>query len=156
MSKIECGEFVDLEKLIFGDSPKGGYDERLEFVNREEQTYLAPVHEREPRISGVRHWEQAFRVYAAIYSKANPMRSAEIWQYVHTINTAVTNFAWENVAYYDYTFRQMMSQNPLPSWAKTYTQLWNIALCTPNQRFSSQSSNNSYNNSGGSMKRNRS
>ena len=66
--------------------------------------YLTPVSDREGKISGLRKWEQAFRVYAAIYSKANPCRAAEIWQYLHVINTAAASYTWDNVAYYDYTF----------------------------------------------------
>ena len=73
-------------------------------------------------------WEQAFRVYEAIYSKANSSRSAEIWHYLYIINTAVSSYAWENVAYYDFTFRQMISHNPNRSWAKLYSHLWNLAI----------------------------
>ena len=73
-------------------------------------------------------------MYAAIYSKANPTRSAEIWQYLHIINTAASSYAWENVAYYDFTFRQMMSHNPNGSLAKLYNQLWNLAMCNPLQK----------------------
>ena len=103
-------------------------------MSKEGQTFLAPAQDRDPKINGIRRWDQAFRVYAAIYSKANPHRSAEIWQYVHTINSAAANYVWENVAYYDFTFRQMMSQNPYRSWAKIFNQLWNLAMCTPLQR----------------------
>ena len=109
-------------------------DDRLEFVTRHGHTFLTTVQDRENRIFGLRKWEQAFRVYAAIYSKANPTRSAEIWQYLHIINTAASSYAWENVAYYDFTFRQMMSHNPNWSWAKLYNQLWNLAMCNPLQK----------------------
>ena len=77
---------------------------------------------------GVRRWEQAFRVYAAIYSAANPARSAEIWQYVYVINLAASSYQWDDVAQYDYTFRQLMSQNPERSWAKIYNQMWNLSM----------------------------
>ena len=103
-------------------------------MSREGQTFLTSATNKEPKINGIRHLEQAFHVYAAIYSKANPERASEIWQYIHTINTAASNFVWENVAYYDFTFRQMMSQNPQRSWAKIYGQLWNLAMCTPSQK----------------------
>ena len=83
------------------------------------------------KITNVRKWEQAFRVYAVIYSKANPQRSAEIWQYVYVINTAANSFLWDNVASYDYTFRQLMSAYPNRSWAKTYTQMWNLCMKNP-------------------------
>ena len=133
-AKIERGEYVDLEKLLRDWFRRKSEEERLEFVNKEGHTFLAPANDHDPKINGIRRWEQAFRVYAAIYSKANPQRASEIWQYIHTINTAASNFIWENVAYYDFTFRQMMSQNPRRSWAKIYGQLWNLAMCTPSQR----------------------
>ena len=43
-------------------------------------------------------------------------RSAEIWQYVFTINHAASTYSWANVAEYDFAFRQMMGKNPLRSW----------------------------------------
>ena len=59
----------------------------------------------------MRQWKQAFRVYAAIYSRANPTRAAEIWQYVEIINQAAGTYVLENVASYDFHFRKMMSKN---------------------------------------------
>ena len=102
---------------------------RLDIVSKDGQTFFLPV--KENKINNVRCWEQAFRVYAVIYSSANPKRSAEIWQYVFTINSAASSFHWENVAYYDFTFRQLMAYNPERSWAKIYTQMWNLAMRDP-------------------------
>ena len=93
--------------------------------------YLQPS---EAKINSVRCWEQAFRVYAAIYSKANPGRAAEIWQYVHIINVAASAYTWDNIANYDYTFRQLMAANPKRSWAKIYNQMWNISMRDPVSR----------------------
>ena len=153
MTKIQNGEFVELEKLLVKDRfKKRSSDDRLEFITHEGQTYLAPASDKDNKIYGLHKWEQAFRVYATIYSKANPSRSAEIWQYIHTINMAAANYAWENVAYYDFTFRQMMSHNPNCSWAKIYSQLWNLVMCTPLQKFSnnySSGGNRNYNNQNG-------
>ena len=126
------GEFVELEILI----PKNHSqfireDERLQqFVTKDGATYWAPPN-KEVKINNVRKWEQAFRIYAAIYCQANPNRSVEMWQYIHTINNAAVSFAWENVAYYDSTFRQLMSDRPARSWAKIYSQLWHTAMCDP-------------------------
>ena len=87
ISKIEKGEFVDLERLLPKDPTRrlsAVGDNRMELVNREGGTFFVPVSDREiSRISGIRKWEQAFRVYAAIYSKTNPLRAAEIWQYIY-------------------------------------------------------------------------
>ena len=130
--KIERGCFVDLEKLI----PKKknstlGDENRLEWVSKDGMTFLAPANDREQKINSIRKWEQAFRIYAAIYCKANPTRTWEIWQYIHMINSAATTYQWDNVAYYDVTFRQLMAEKPGRSWAKTYVQLWQLALREP-------------------------
>ena len=130
--KFAKGEFVDLERLL----PKtryqvmtGGVDNDIEVIRKNGSTYILPEGgQRDNKITNVRRWEQAFRVYSAIYSQANPDRAAEIWQYVHVINTAALSYAWENVAFYDVTFRQLMEKKPQRSWAKIYTQMWNLAL----------------------------
>ena len=130
-SKIEKGDFVDLEKLL----PKNklqimsGNDGDIEVIRKNGSTYILPESgQKDLKITNVRKWEQAFRVYSAIYSEANPSRAAEIWQYVHVINTAAQSYAWENVSFYDVTFRQLMEKKPHRSWAKIYTQMWNLAL----------------------------
>ena len=131
MELIEKGQFVELPKI----KPKitrvdGSTHNRIEIVNRDGQAYLV---QGEPgdsgnKISNVRQWEQAFRVYAAVYSRANPTRAAEIWQYVEIINQAAQTFTWENVATYDFHFRKMMAKNPHHSWAKIFHQHWNLDL----------------------------
>ena len=107
--KIGRGEFVNLERLLPQDRfPHKTSDERrMEMVNHDGYTYFVLAGDKESKINGIRKWEQAFRIYAAIYCKENPARSAEIWQYVYVINTAAASFQWENVAWYDYTFRQV-------------------------------------------------
>ena len=139
-SKIEKGLFVELERLL----PKTrtqlmtSSQRWQQFVNNEDGTLYWGPPENTQKISSVRKWEQAFRVYAAVYCAANPSRSPEIWQYVYVINAAAASYAWENVAYYDFTFRQLMSEKPHRSWAKTYTQLWNLAMCDPINKSSLQ------------------
>ena len=132
-AKIEKGEFIELEKLIPKNrTPMVSSEERkLQVMIKNGETYIGTAPDKETKINSIRRWEQAFRVYAAVYSNANPMRSAEIWQYVHTINTAAMSYSWENVYYYDVTFRQLMHSKPNRSWAKTYNQLWNLAMCDP-------------------------
>ena len=126
--KIERGDFVELEKLLPRNNLDIDYDERMELVNKEGQMYFVPAQNRDNKIKNVRRWEQAFRVYAAIYSAANPHRSHEIWQYVYVINSAASCYVWEEVAQYDYMFRQLMARNPGRSWAVTYTQMWQMTL----------------------------
>ena len=129
--RIERGLFVDLEKLL----PRSrmqvlSADQHMQMVNRDGNTFWVPA-DKETRITNVRRWEQAFRVYAAIYCSANPTRAVEIWQYVYTINTAASSYTWENVAYYDFTFHQLMAEKPNRSWGRTYNQLWSLAMCDP-------------------------
>ena len=125
--KIEKGEFVDLEKLLPKDKIGAGREDRFEWVQREGGTFLVPAH-KENRISGIRRWEQAFRVYATIYCGANPHRGKEIWQYISVINTAAAAYTWDNVYSYDITFRHLMAFNPNRSWAVTYNQMWNLSM----------------------------
>ena len=151
-SKIEKGEFVELEKLL----PKRRYfknDEGcLEWVMREGMTYLAPASDKEARIINVKNWDQAFRVYAAIYCNANPQRSAEVWQYIYVIHSAASSYQWDNVAYYDYTFRQLMAEKPMRSWSKTYVQMWQLVFRDPivkNSNWSQSSTGTSGHTTGG-------
>ena len=133
--KIEKGEFVDLERLLPKES--GGAcgvisstdENKVELVSKGGHTYFKPV--KDTHINGLCKWEQAFRVYAAIYSKANPERAVEVWQYMHVINVVASAYQWSNVAYYDMTFRQLMEFNPNRSWSKTYNQGWNLTLKEP-------------------------
>ena len=144
-SKIERGEFVDLKRLL----PKQkvmGKEEMAQLVFKDGKPFFLNTADKDRKISGIRRWEQAFRVYAAVYSNANPSRAAEIWQYVYVINKVASSFNWSNVCEYDYIFRQMMAVNPRRSWAKTYTQMWNI--CMMDLANKSQNSQNYGNNSG--------
>ena len=126
-AKIQCRQFVELERLLPKTKSRGGNDNRMDLVYCDGHSYFVPSTP-ENRINGVRKWEQAFRVYATVYSQANPLRAAKIWQYVHTINTAASAYIWENVSQYDITFRHLMSQYPNRSWAKIYNQMWNLAM----------------------------
>ena len=135
---IRNGEFVELEKLLpreRGSVALNASGEDFDFktflqaISRGGSTYLRlQLDNRDKKINSIRKWEQAFRVYAAIYTEAHPGRAAEIWQYVYTINTAALSFSWDNVYYYDQTFRCLMEEKPWRSWSKTYTQGWNIAM----------------------------
>ena len=131
--KIARGEFIELEKLLPRDKTRSGghlpsnQDEsRVELVSSGGHMYFKPV--RECQINGLHKWEQAFRVYAAIYTEANPERSGEVWQYMHVINVTAASCQWENVASYDLTFHQLMAFKPHRIWAKLYNQGWNLAM----------------------------
>ena len=128
-SKIQRGEFVDLERLLPRNRNNSNYkDNKMDLIFKDGRSYFVPAGSNDSKILGVRRWEQAFRVYAAIYSEANPGRAAEIWQYVHIINMASSTYTWENVSNYDVTFRHLMAANPHRSWAKIYQQMWSLSM----------------------------
>ena len=123
--KIELGQFVELEHLLPRSHSQVVNDEqKFQMVNKNSYSDI-----------GNRH----FVCMPQFTAKLIPHRSAEIWQYIHVINSASSAYVWENVVYYDVTFRQLMSQKPGRSWAKIYGQLWNLAMCEPLTR---QSQNN--------------
>ena len=142
--KIARGEYVDLEQLLPRGQGSGGYslmsepndESTVEIVSKDGHTYFKPM--KDNQITGLKKWEQAFRVYAAIYTEHNPERSGEIWQYIHTINIAASSFQWDNVSNYDNTFRHLMSAKPHHSWAKLYNQGWNLAMRDPVSKVSNQ------------------
>ena len=132
--KIERGQFVELDKLLpreklssglissdFEDAPP------IQLIKKGGNTYLGSA-VRETKITSLKKWDQAFRVYSTIYCQANPSRSAEILQYVDIVHNIASSYPWDSVMYYDVIFRQLMASKPWRSWAKTYTQGWNLAL----------------------------
>ena len=137
---MERSDYVDLERLLPKDTRQ---DNRLEWVHKEGSTFLAPISQRETKITGIRRWDQAFRIYATFYCGANPKRAKEIWQYVDVIHTAAASYSWENVYNYDVTFRHLMEFNPARSWAVTYGHMWNISLRDPLTKNGYTSRNNS-------------
>ena len=77
-------------------------------------------------------------------------------QYVDVINRAAQIFNWENVARYDYVFRQLMAAKPHRSWSKIYTQMWNLNLNEPIKKFHEQNYGVSVNHYNSSSKSNNS
>ena len=136
MAKIKQGLYVELEKLIQKpEHLKTEIDGRQVLVERDGEQYYVPYKGKDsPKINSVKKWEEAFRIYAAIYCQANPNRSVEILQYVDIINQAAMKFPWEKVARYDYVFRHLMAKKPERSWAKTYMQMWTLELTGTEQR----------------------
>ena len=155
-AKIEKGEFVDLERLL----PREWVGNRGDDLNRQlfqliaqgTNSYLDPPMPKAGKINSVRKWDQAFRVYAAIYTHANPSRSSEIWQYVYVIHTAAAANPWDNVYYYDINFRKLMASKPWRSWGKTYTQGWNMAFNNSQTNFLSASNAHGYQSSNSGFK----
>ena len=133
--KIERGEFVDLDRLLPKDKFSSGTrgddlnKQLFQLISQGTNSYLTTPEARgNNRVNSIKKWDQAFRVFAAIYTQANPSRASEIWQYVYVIHTAATCNPWDNVAFYDITFRELMANKPWRNWGKTYTQGWNMAF----------------------------
>ena len=144
--KIEKGEFIELEKLLVKNPTlEKPNEKRMQLVNRDGMTFFVLSNDKE-KVDSIRKWEQAFRIYTTIYCNTNPHRAGEILQYTETIHRAASIFCWDNVARYDYVFRQLMAQKPHRSWAKIYNQMWNTTLNEPIRRFE-QSNKNGNNNS---------
>ena len=137
--KIGAGSFLEINKLVNRNKLfKENDNMTMEKISHDGKTYFIPAtggnssNNRDVfKITNFARWEEAFRIYAQIYSQYNPHHAAEIYQYIHTIHTASLSYRWENVAYYDYIFRQNMSENPQRSWGKIFTELWTLSMKEP-------------------------
>lgn len=130
--KIAKGSYVDLAKLLPRDKnsyPEEDEEAAVQIVARNGKSYLVPnVDQDKPQISSYFRWHSAFKVYTAIYVKANPNRAYEITQYSYTIESASRSFAWFNVYEYDKMFRHRIERKPHKSWADIHQQGWFMHL----------------------------
>ena len=134
IEKVEKGKFFEMDKFLSkpDEISDTGEDQKMVLVNKGGWSAWEPAgNHRKNKIVNVQMWEKAFRVYMAIYTKANSHKAAEMIQYLHTIHLAASKFAWENVAQYDQIFRKWMEKNPNRSWGKTLAQMWNICMTDP-------------------------
>ena len=128
--KIIHNEYVDFAKLL----PKNGRiageeDHRMELISKGGYTYFVPVSDRETSsINGFSKWEQAFRIFSNIYTRAYPHKAMELIQYNHIIYTVATTYVWENVYKYDREFRMHLSNFPQRSWSVILQQAWAMYL----------------------------
>ena len=147
--KIASGRYVEFDRLLskylkWQYSP--GEGDRLELVNRAGIVEFKPAEDRPCKIANVQMWDKAFRIFMALYTRAHPAKAHELVQYSHTIHHASSKYSWENVAYYDTVFRQMMAKNPNRNWGKIYTQMWNMAMCDPLKLSQGQGQGTQFNN----------
>ena len=113
--KVQRGEYIDFGKLILKDRILVEEDQQLEMIIKGGKAFYILVSET-TTISSFSRWEQAFRVYSNIYSKAQPHRSSELIEYNHIIHMISLTYIWDNVYLYDKDFRIHMSKNPTRSW----------------------------------------
>ena len=126
-NKVVNNEYVDFSKLLPRDRVQVKEDQWMQFVSRGGMSFFVPVNE-SSGIHSFGKWEQAFRVFSDIYTRAHPGRSSELIQYNHTIYTASLTFIWDNVYLYDKDFRIHLAQNPSCSWAMILQQAWSLRL----------------------------
>ena len=104
--KILNFEYVDFCKLVSCNRvAHEDEQQRLEIINRNGMSYLAPVADRDIiQISNYSRWEQAFRVFSNVLTARYPHKATELLQYNHTIHTVLVSYVWENVYSYDREF----------------------------------------------------
>ena len=153
IAKIESGKFVELEKLL----PKEKIihsDGTLQMIYRDGAQFLQPVSEKDTRpINSLRRWEQAFEIYATIYTMKKPERAAELFKYMFNIRSASAVYVWDNVYAYDVTFRRMMEKNPDRNWGVIYQQGWTLLLREKQDRTNNNNFNSSFNKKRGGARR---
>ena len=136
-SKTINSEYVDFSKLISRDQIGHEDENRMELVSRGGSTFFVPVADRliGRGINNFSKWEQAFRIFANVYTKVYPHKASELIQYNHTIYTAAQNFSWENVYAYEKEFRIHISNFPQRSWSVILQQGWTMCLKDRVHRF---------------------
>ena len=122
-------EYVDFSKLIPRDRIAKFEDNRFKLVMKGGATFFAPISDRDlTAINNFSRWEQAFRIYSNVLTRAYPGKASELIQYNHTIYTAALTFQWDNVHHYDKEFRMHVSKFPQRSWSVILQQAWSMCL----------------------------
>ena len=130
-NKIANSEYVDFAKLIPRDRfISGEEDHCMEMVNRNGMSFWMPVADRGGMvISNFSKWEQAFCVFANVYTHFYPDKAGDLIQYNHIIHTAAQTFVWDNVYCYDREFHIHLSRHhPHRSWSIILQQAWSMYL----------------------------
>ena len=125
--KIVNSEYVDFGKLIPRDKIVTDDDSKFELVVKGGRAYWVPVNE-STNISNFTRWEQAFRIYSNIYTRAHPNKCTELLQYNHIIYTISMTYQWDNVYAYDKEFRMHISKHPQRNWGIILQQAWSMHL----------------------------
>ena len=125
---INC-EYVDFSKRISKGNMMVNEDHRMELVSKGGLTYFVPVSDCDSIvINSFSRWEQAFRVFSNIFTRAHPQKASELIEYNHVIHTASGTFTWDNVYTYDKEFRMHLSNYPQLSWAVILQQALSMYL----------------------------
>ena len=130
IEKIKSGTYIDFAKLFPRDRLAIEEDNRLQPIVKYGQVFWqSPVENQSVgSISSYYRWEQAFKVYSNVYTKAHPQRASKLIQYSHDIHVASLTFVWDNVYQYDKEFRLHLSKYPSRSWTVTLQHAWNLKM----------------------------
>ena len=133
--KIIQGEYVDFSKLCPKNRREKFEEEEcgMQVVNKWGYMYCVPSADRQDGVNVInsyQKWEQAFRVFAHIYTSKFPQKASELMQYSHVIHSSSMSYPWENVYAYDHDFCYHIGENPGRSWAVTLQQAWNLCMRT--------------------------
>ena len=102
LCKIANNEHVDFGKLLSKDRVITEHHNRMEMVNWGGLTYWIPLSDKgTTQINSFNCWEQAFRVFANIYTKSSTHHMFELIESNHVIYLATQKYPWENVAMND-------------------------------------------------------
>ena len=140
IGKIRRSEYIDFGKLIPRDQILVAEDSRLELVVKGGQTYYVPVN-KTTEITNFNKWEQAFRVFANIYTKYYPHQSSELIEYNHVIHTISMVYPWDNIYLYDKDFRLHIGKHPDHNWSIILQQAWLLRLREKTQSVMSSNGN---------------
>ena len=101
--KIVLGQYVNFSKLVPKERILVEEDGRMELMVCNGKTYWLPVVDA-VSINNFVRWEQAFRVFANIYTQQFPKKAGELIQYNHIIHSISSCYKWDNVYAYDKEF----------------------------------------------------
>ena len=149
------GEYIEFGELLPKDRVVSDNEGRMELTMKNGRAYWTPVMD-SVVINGFSRWEQAFRIFANIYTQHFPEKSGELIQYNHIIHSIAGQYIWENVYSYDKEFRMHIAQHPDCSWAVILQQAWSLKLkdrLTKNENFSHHHHNSPNSGSGTSSHR---
>lgn len=130
---MEEGKYVDIRKILPKESLFEEEDDncRFEIVNERggAPKFMKVRSDAEKAgINSIKKWLVGFNIYATAYSKRNPHRASEIFQYILDIQEAALTYTWESVYTYDRVVRRLMERNPNRRWNTPYTKYWNKLL----------------------------
>ena len=130
---INC-EYVDFSKLLPKNRDMGPY---MQIVNRGGQAWWEEIGDRVQTVGNYKRWEQAFRVYADVYTSVHIGRGSELIQFNHVIHSLSPSFTWDNIYAYDCEFRRHMSRNPQRNWGIILQQAYTMLIKDRLTNFSS-------------------